>query len=92
MGLGATFSPTPRKNNFLYAVGNSWSSGFNFLVLEALTISPGNTPVLVTCHFYNSVKELTGIIMGNDKYLLEGLCVHPYYTMLQSKSPTIVCF
>jgi hypothetical protein len=28
--------------------------------------------------------------MGNEKYLLQGLTVHPYYTMLQSKSPTIV--
>jgi hypothetical protein len=60
------------------------------LVLEALTISLGNTTVPVTCHFYNSIKELTGIIMGNEKYLLQGLTVHPYYTMLQSKSPTIV--
>jgi hypothetical protein len=41
-------------------------------------------------HFYNSVKELIGIIIGNEKYLLQGLTVHPYYTMLQSKSPTIV--
>jgi hypothetical protein len=63
---------------------NSWSSGFNLLILEALTISLGNTPVLVTCHFYNSAKELTGIIIGNEKYLLQGLSVHPYYTMLQS--------
>jgi hypothetical protein len=29
--------------------------------------------------------------MGNEKYLLQGLTVHPYYIMLQSKSPTIVC-
>jgi hypothetical protein len=28
--------------------------------------------------------------MGNEKYLLQGVTVHPYYTMLQSKSPTIV--
>jgi hypothetical protein len=66
------------------------SSGFNLLVLEALTISPGNTPVPVTCHFYNSEKELTGIIIGNEKYFLQGLTVHPYFTMLQSKSPTII--
>jgi hypothetical protein len=46
---------------------NSQSSAFNLLVLEALTTSPGNIPVPVTCHFYNSVKELTGIIMGNEK-------------------------
>jgi hypothetical protein len=49
----------------------SWSSGFNLLALEALTISPGNTSVPVTCHFYNSVRELTGIIMGTEKYLLQ---------------------
>jgi hypothetical protein len=28
--------------------------------------------------------------MGNERYLLRGLTVHSYYTMLQSKSPTIV--
>jgi hypothetical protein len=28
--------------------------------------------------------------MGNEKYLLQGLTVHPYYTMLRSKSPTMV--
>jgi hypothetical protein len=28
--------------------------------------------------------------MGNEKYLLQGLTAHPYYTMLQSKSTTIV--
>jgi hypothetical protein len=28
--------------------------------------------------------------MGNEKYLLQGLTVHIYYIMLQSKSPTIV--
>jgi hypothetical protein len=28
--------------------------------------------------------------MGNEKCLLQELTVHPYYTMLQSKSPTIV--
>jgi hypothetical protein len=28
--------------------------------------------------------------MENQKYLLQGLTVHPYYTMLQSKSPTKV--
>jgi hypothetical protein len=28
--------------------------------------------------------------MGNKNYLLQGLTVHPYYTMLQSKSPTTV--
>jgi hypothetical protein len=54
--------------------------------LEALTISLGNTPVLVTFHFYNSVKKSTGIIRGNKKCLLQGLILHPYYTMLQSKS------
>jgi hypothetical protein len=66
---------------------NSWSSGFNLLVLEALTISLGNTPVPLTCYFCNSVKELTGIIMGNEKYLLQGLTVLLYFIILQSKSP-----
>jgi hypothetical protein len=28
--------------------------------------------------------------MGNEKYLLQGLTVHSYRTMLQSKSPTLV--
>jgi hypothetical protein len=28
--------------------------------------------------------------MRNEKYLLQGLTVHPYYTILPSKSPTIV--
>jgi hypothetical protein len=28
--------------------------------------------------------------MGNEKYLLQVLTEHPYYTMLQFKSPTIV--
>jgi hypothetical protein len=57
MGLGATFRPMPRGTIPCVQWENSWSSGFNLLVLEALTIYPDNTPVPVTCHFYNSVKE-----------------------------------
>jgi hypothetical protein len=88
---GGNLQPHPQEGTISCVQWeNSWSSGFDLLVLEALTLSPDNTPVPVTCRFHNSVKELTELFMGNEKYHLQGLTVHPYYTILQSKSPTIV--
>jgi hypothetical protein len=56
-GLYPLLAPLQERTISCIQWENSWSSGFNLMVLEALTISLGNTPVPVTCHFFNSVKE-----------------------------------